>query len=618
MRIRLLTTVRVSALLVLLAVSPTFAGPPSHGMSYFGDLKYPKDFPHFDYVNADAPKGGRMRTSIIGTFNNLHPFVDKGLAAADIYLIYDRLMLESQDELLSVYGNLAESVELADDYSWMAFTLRDNAYWHDGMPVTIEDVIWTFNTIKSEGSIGYKIAYKDTERAEQVGPRTFKFHFSEAATKTPQLAMQMGYFIPLPKHYWEGRKFNATTLEPPLGNGPYRIKSFTTGNKIVYGRVKDYWGRDLNVHAGAYNFNEIEYIYFMDKNLVIQALKAGVFDYKREFNTEDFATAYDFWGLRSGLFKKVRHKLGLTYGMDWSILFNTRQEKLSDIRVREALTLAYNFEWSNRVLWHSLQQRNISYFILTGLAQMGLPSPEELALLESYRGELPERVFTHEFTLPQNDPFGRNRETLLRADELLESAGWIVRDWKRVNRETGEPFTLEFITSSVVEQRLLIPYVENLERLGISARIRRIDSNLMVNRMREYDYEAMVEQIWLNNIPYAAWIRSRFRSDNVDRVNMANYAGVKVPAVDFLIEKIIHAKSEAEMNTAGRALDRILLWNFYVVPGGYPKGRKFVYWDRFGFPPPESMKWNGWHSLWWLDEEKSARVEAGIAEIDRR
>ena len=429
--------------------------------------------------------------------------------------------------------------------------------------------------------------------------------------------MQMTSFIPLPKHYWKDRTFNATTLEPPLGNGPYRIKSVEAGHKIVYERVKDHWGRDLNVNIGTYNFDEIEFIYFMDKNLVIQALKAGIFDYKREFNTEDFAASYDFWGVRKGVFIKERIPLGLTYGMDWGILFNTRKKKLSDVRVREALTLAYNFEWSNRVLWYGFKKRNISYFILTGMANTGLPSSKELALLEPFRGQIPERVFTDEFVLPPNESYGRNRDTLRQANELLESAGWVVRDFSRIHRETGEVFTLEFITSMLEEERLLIPYVESLKRLGIASRIRRIDSNLMINRMRQYDFEAMVEQIWLNNIPYSSWMRSRFVSENADRTDMWNYAGVKDPAVDSLVEKVIYAASVEEMNVAGRALDRILLWNFYVVPGAYPGGRKFVFWDRFGYPPRESMKWNGWPHLWWLDKEKSARVDAAIAEVKR-
>ena len=613
--------ITVSSVLILqnvLAIAAAFASEPSHGLSYFGDLKYPRDFPYFDYANPDAPKGGRMKTSAIGTFNNLHPYADNGIPAQGIdgysMWIYDRLMVQSQDELSSAYGNLAETVELADDYRSVTFTLREGAYWHDGMPITIEDVIWTFNTLKSKGSVAWKSANKRVVSVEQVGSRTFRFRFDETAPKTRQLAMQMSSFIPLPKHYWKNRTFNATTLVPPLGSGPYRIKTVDAG-RIIYQRVKDYWGRNLNVNIGAHNLGEIEFIYFLDKNIVIQSLRAGVFDYKRELNTEDFATAYDFWGLHEGLFVKKMLKLGKTYGMDWGILVNTRIEKLSDIRVREALTLAYNFEWANRVLWHGLMKRNISYFIESGLEATGPPSDEELFLLEPFRGQVPERVFTHEFLLPENSPSGRNRDTLLQADALLESAGWVVSDFKRVNRASGKPFTLEIITSDIAQERMLIPYVENLKRLGILAKLRRIESNTMVNRKRTYDFEAVVQQIWLNNIPNAGWISSSFLSGNADIPNMQNYAGIKVPAVDALVEKLIFAASEDQMNIAGRALDRILLWSFYVVPGAYPQGRKFVYWDRFGFSPPEKMVWNGWPHLWWIDKEKNARVDAGISAL---
>lgn len=617
MTLRLLIYHLILSFLCILIIDPVYARFPSHGLAYFGNLKYSKDFPHFDYVNPDAPKGGRMRASQLGTFNNLHPFVSKGIPAAGVNILYDPLMKESLDELRSVYGNLAESAELADDNSWVVFKLREGAYWHDGVPITVEDVVWTFNMIKDKASVGWKSAYKDVLSAEQVGPRTVKFSLRKSASQTPQLALHIAAFRPLPKHYWKDRRFDATTLVPPLGSGPYRIKTVDTGHRIVYERVVNYWGKDLSTNIGHNNFDEIEFNYFLDKNLVIQALKAGLIDYKDEPNAEDFATAYGFWGLREGLFVKEMLQLDLTYGMDWGILFNTRLEKLKDIRVREALALAYNFEWSNRVLWHGFKKRNISYFAQSGLAAEGLPSAEELALLEPFRGRIPDRVFTRAFTLPENEPYGRNRDSLLQANALLESAGWIVKDSARINRNTGETFSLEFITSSVAEQRLLIPYVENLKRLGIASKVRRLDSNLITNRMGKFDFEAMVEQIWLNNIPYAYAIRSYFQSDNAYRPNMWNYAGIRDPAVDFLIDKVVNAGSEDQMNIAGRALDRVLLWSFYLVPGGYPGGRKFVYWDRFGFSSPQRMKSNGWPLLWWVDNRKSVRVDAAIAALKK-
>lgn len=352
MRTHLLTAGFVLMLLIALVIAPADAEEASHGLSYFGGLKYPKDFPHFDYANPDAPKGGRVGFALPGTFNNLHPYVDKGITAAYIAppgMIYDTLMKKSLDELSSYYGYLAESVELAGDYSWVAYTLRENAYWHDGEPLTVEDVIWTFNTIKTQGSVGWKNSYRDIVSVEQTGPWTFRFNFSETVEKTPQLAIQTASFAPLPKHYWKGKAFNATTLEPPLGSGPYRIKEVDPGHEIAFERVEDYWGKDLNVNTGQHNFDQVKLMYFFDTNVMIQALKAGVFDYYRDQNEKDFATAYDFPGFRKGLFKRETYTMGMPHGMHRGIVLNTRREKLRDIRVREALALAYNFEWANRV-----------------------------------------------------------------------------------------------------------------------------------------------------------------------------------------------------------------------------------------------------------------------------
>ncbi|MEE8398205.1 MAG: extracellular solute-binding protein [Desulfobacterales bacterium] len=622
MGIRLLTIVTVLILLSAVGIAPAFAREPSHGIAYFGDLKYPKDFPHYDYVNADAPKGGKISEAVIGTFNNLHPYVSKGIPAICVniscMLIYDTLMKWSDDELYSAYGNLAETIELADDYSWAAFTLRDSAYWHDGMPVTVEDVIWTFNTIKAEASIGWKSAYVDILSIERTGPRSFKFHFNKAAPKTPQLAMQIASFIPLPKHYWEGRTFNATTLEPPLGSGPYRIKEVDAGHKIVYERVEDYWGKDLNVNTGHYNFDLIKYIYFLDRNVVVQAHKSHTFDYRIEYDSKDWTTAYDFEGYRRGLFKKSIRKLKIPHGMRWGILFNSRDAKLSDIRVREALILAFDWEWENRVLFHGANKRNNSYFLGSAMETTGLPSANELELLAPYRDELPERVFTEPFNLPIGSGYGRHRDALLRANELLEESGWIIKDFKRINKHTGEPFFLDMLAKYPGEDRLMLPFADSLKRLGIASRIRMIEISQATNRMRNYDFEATLWGYWQNDIPSANTMRSRFSSSNADRLDMTNYAGIKIPAVDALTETIIAADSMEKLSAAGRALDRILLWNFYIIPGGYPAGFRTVYWDRFGYPSEDAgMKGTGYHHLWWFDAVKSARVDAGIVELEK-
>lgn len=608
--------------LCLLLPMSAAATEPSHGFSYFGDLKYPKDMPHFDYVNPHAPKGGVVRLSVVGTFNNLHPYVDKGIVAIFIDtrlggLLYEPLMRASQDELASYYGRLAETIEVADDYSWVSYKLREDAYWHDGKRVTVADVIWTFEAIKTKGSATLKSTYRDIVDLEQTGPWSFKFHFSETAEKTPQLIIQTASFAPLPKHYWETRKFDATTVEPPLGNGPYRIAEVDLGHKIVYERVADYWAKDLNVSVGHFNFDRIETIYFFDNTVMLQALRAGVVDYYRDQNESDFATAYDFDGYHKGLFKKETYTMGTSYGMHYGVVFNLRRDPFKDIRVREALTLAYNFEWANRVYWHSGMDRNNSYFMRSGMQAKGMPSEAELALLEPFRDQLPERVFTHAVPLPKNKPFGRNRETLLQADRLLREAGWVIKDLKRVNERTGEPLSFEFIVTLGDHERMLVPFVDNLKRLGIDTSLRKIESNLMVNRMRQYDFDASMRKIYTYKIPFPFRLRSHFTSQYADLPNMTNYGGIKNPVVDFLVEKVTQAGTEEEMNTAGKALDRVLLWNFYVIPEGHPVGRHLVYWDRFGHPPlgVEHMNWTGFPRLWWFDKERSARVDAGIAAL---
>ncbi|MEE8399158.1 MAG: extracellular solute-binding protein [Desulfobacterales bacterium] len=594
--------------------SPSLAGEPRHGISYFGNLKYPKDFPRFDYANPNAPKGGKVSSFIEGSFNNLHSYASKGIPAGWVGIIYDSLMKTSQDELSSAYGLMAESVELADDYTWVAFRLRDNAYWHDGVPVTVEDVLWTFRMIKTEASVGLKSAYKDVVRVEQTGPWSFRFHFSETAPKTRQLAMHVSGFTPLPKHYWQSRKFNATTLAPPLGSGAYRIKAVDPGHKMIYERVKNYWGKDLNVNIGHYNFDRIEILYFMDKNIAIQAQKAGVFDYYREQNEKDFITAYDSPGYRKGLFKKETYTLKMPYGMHWGIVLNSRKEKLRDIRVREALTLVYNFEWSNRVLQRGTEKRNNSFFMGSDMAATGLPSEAELALLAPFRDQIPARVFTQPAGVPENEPYGRNRNALVAADALLKAAGWVVRDFRRVNRKTGKPFSLEFLVFSTADIRQLTPYADNLKRLGIATRLRQVESNQITHQMRHFDFEATIRKYYSFRIPLAFMLRGFFLSENADKPNMENYAGIKDPVVDFLVEKIVAAASETELMTAGRALDRVLLWNFYLIPGSFPGGRHIVYWDRFGHPDlNQGINWTGFPYLWWFDKEKSARVDAGIS-----
>lgn len=614
-------------MLVLLFLLPNSvsvsASEPSHGFAYFGELKYPADMAHFDYVNPNAPKGGMARLPFVGTFNNLNIYIDKGVLQFDVAgrpglggggLVMEPLMRASEDEISSYYGRLAETIEAADDYSWVEYTLRRIARWHDGEPVTVDDVIWTFDAIRDRGSPQWRNRLKNIERIERTGQWSFKFHFTAAAEKNPQLILQTAGFVPFAKHYWENRKFDATTLEPPLGNGGYRIVEVDPGRKIAFERVADYWGRNLNVTAGHFNFDRYEVIYFFDKTVMVQALRAGVVDYTRDEVESDFATAYDFEGYRNGLFNKETYTMGQSYGMHHGIVFNQRRALFQDIRVREALTLAYNFEWANRVYWFSGMKRNNSYFARSGMDAKGLPTPAELELLEPLRDQIPPRVFTHAVELPESNPFGRNREGLKRADALLRDAGWMIEDFKRVHKETGAQLRFEIVVWLNDHEKMVVPFVDNLKRLGVDVVLRKVEQNILTSRKRVFDFDAMVTKMYTFNIPSPARIRSQFTSPYAAVENMENYAGIVNPAVDSLVQQVIDARSEAEMQIAGRALDRVLLWNFYVIPDGHPLGRHIVYWDRFGHPPlgAEHMKWTGWPYLWWSDAEKSAAVDAGI------
>ena len=484
-------------------------------------------------------------------------------------------MAPSEDELSSLYCLLCETVEVAEDYSWVAYSLRPEARWHDGVPVTVDDVVWTFETLKADGPVSFKAAWRHVESIEVLGERSFRFLFG-AGMRSRRSVMEASAFLPMPKHYWRDRDFTATTVEPPLGNAAYRVGEVDPGRRMVWERV----------------------------------------DYYRDQDEREFATAYDLAEVDLGLFNKETYRMATTYGMHWSVVFNTRLPLFQDIRVREALALAYNFDWGNRTLQYGALRRNNTFFMGSEMAARGLPSPEELALLEPLREHVPERAFTHEFTFPKTDGYGRNRGALLRPGKLLDEAGWVARDFRRVHAATGEPLRFEIMVQLREHERMLVPYVENLRRLGIEATVRLVEANIYTNRAREYDFEMTMQKIYTHSIPQPSRTRSYMHSRSVDFPNLFNYPGIRNPAVDILVEKVIAAETEEEMNIAGRALDRVLLWSFYVIPEGAPRGRHLLYWDRFGHPPlgREHLNWTGFPHLWWFDKEKSDRVDAAMGE----
>lgn len=583
----------------------------SHGLSYYGDLKYPADFTHLDYVNPDAPKGGSLTYPRGGTFNSLNPFIRKGTKPAGMtlgsgQLVYERLMYKSTDEPASFYGNLAGKVELAADYSWITFFLRAQARWHDGNPVTAKDVVFTFERIKKLGSPGLKSAYRQIVSAEETGAGQVTFHFKNS--RSAKDAQTIAGMLVIPEHHWRDRNFDETTLDIPLGSGPYRIMELDPGRKIIYRRVDDYWGKDLPVNKGRHNFDRIIYDYFGDPSVIHEALKSGAVDVRIEQVSKNWAMLYDFPAVKEGSFIKELIKTESPYGINQGLTFNLRKPKFQDVRVREALSLAYNFEWSNRVLYHDFYRRNVSFFDGTDLAGSGLPSEAELELLIPLRDQIPSRVFSEEYRPAVGQGVGYPRANLLRAIELFEQAGWVIRDNQMVNAATGEPFTVELLMVAAALVRTMIPYKAALNRIGIEAKLQLTEVSLYRYRLGAFDFE-MTTAFWPSSFQPGVILRTFFHSTTADTKFTYNRAGIKDAAVDALIMNVIKARSRPQLVTAARALDRILLWNFYAIPGYVPPGSRFAYWDKFDRPEHGSRYSSGFPDTWWENKDKAARLK---------
>jgi microcin C transport system substrate-binding protein len=576
---------------------------PAQGVAMHGDLKYGPDFDHFDYVNPNAPKGGTVTFASIGTFDTLNPFIIKGTTADGLGFLFETLTVQSEDEPFSEYGLLAESIEMPEDRSWVAFTLRPEARWQDGKPVTVEDVIFSFETLKEKGLPFYRAYYKNVIKAEPAGERRVKFTFEETTNR--ELPLILGQLPILPKHYYENVEFDKTTLQPPLGSGPYRIKSLEPGRRIVYERVKDYWGADLPVSRGFYNFDEIRYEYYRDANVALEAFKAGGYDIRVENTSKFWATAYTGPMFNAGWIKKeeIPHELGT--GMQ-GFVFNTRRSLFQDPKVREALAYAFDFEWTNRTIMYGLYDRTESYFSNTELAAEGLPSEAELQLLEPFRDQLPEEVFTQVYQAPSTDGAGGIRQNLRTALGLLREAGWSVEGGKLVNAE-GQPFRFEILLNGPSFERHTLPFIKNLERLGIEATVRTIDPAQYQNRLNEFDFDMVVGTFGQSLSPGNEQ-REYWGSEAADIPGSRNIIGIKDPVVDQLIDKIIEAPTRADLVTATRALDRVLLWGHYVIPHFHSRTFRVAYWNKFDRPettPPYGLPLFSW----WVDPVKVAEVE---------
>jgi microcin C transport system substrate-binding protein len=584
-----------------------------HGLSLFGDVKYPPGFAHFDYVNPQAPKGGSAREIWLGTFDNFNMVVSgvKGAVAPRIDLIYDTLMASALDEVSTEYGLLAESVAYPEDFSSAIYRLRPNAKWHDGKPVTPADVIFSFEAFK-QNDPRYAAYYRHVVKLEQTGERDITFRFDQPGNR--ELPTIVGQISVLPKHWWEGtdaagkkRSIAATTLEPPLGNGAYRIKEFEPGRNIVYERVKDYWGRDVNVNVGQNNFDELRFEVFRDATVAIEAFKADQIDWRLENSAKDWATAYDFPAVQDGRVVKEEFPIR-SQGIMQAFAFNLRRERFRDPRVRRAFNLALDFEEMNKQIFYGQYKRINSFFEGTELAATELPQGLELEILESVREKVPAEVFTTPYKNPVSGSPGAVRANLREATRLLREAGYEVRNQVLVNGKTGEPLTVEFLVEAPQYERIALFYKTSLARLGIDATVRTVDESQYENRLRAFDFDVVISS-WPESLSPGNEQRGYWGSQAADRPGSRNIAGIKNPAVDALIDRVIFAKSRPELVAATKALDRVLLWHHYVVPQWTYGKVRTVRWDRFG-RPDKMPEFGGadFPTIWWWDAERAAKV----------
>ena len=597
-----------AALLFCLAlVSAGAAGAqPEHGLSLFGDLKYGPAFTHFDYVEPAAPKGGALRLAAVDSYDTLNPFTLKGVSAAGAGLPFETLLEGAADEPDSAYGLVASHVELAPDRSRLRFTLRPEARWHDGTPITAADVAFSFETLTQEGHPNYAVLLAGVEGVEAEGARAVVFRLGDRGNR--KLPLIIGGMPILSKAYYEGRAFGETTMEPPLGSGPYRVGRVDPGRAVVYERVPDYWGAHLPVNAGRHNFDEIRFDYYRDRTVIVEALKAGEFDFHEEFTSKTWATAYDIPAVAEG--RLIREILpdNTPSGVQ-AYFINTRLPKFRDRRVREALSYVFDFEWLNENLFYGLYERMKSYFENSDLAARGLPSAAELAFLEPHRGAVPAEVFTKAFAPPRTDGSGNNRRNLRSARTLFAEAGWALADGRLVHRKTGEAMEIEFLYFEPTFERVIAPFARNLKRVGIEATLRLVDGPQYENRLKEHDFDITTRRFVLSLSP-GAELNAYFASDTADRAGSLNSSGIEDPVVDALIAEIVAATDRPTLTAAVRALDRVLLWGHYIVPQWFKGTHHLVYWDKFGRPAVKPRYALGVADTWWVDREKEAALAA--------
>jgi microcin C transport system substrate-binding protein len=584
------------------------AGEARHGLSAFGELKYPASFKNFEWANPNAPKGGRLAT--IGTaartsFDSFNNFILKGDAAQGLDYLFDTLMARAYDEPDAVYGLVAATAELAPGGMGVTFKLRKEAKFADGSALTSADVAFSFDILKEKGHPIYRLQLKDVTKVEAPDPLNVRYTFT--GTQVRDLPLVVATLPVLSKAYYSNHEFDQTTLDPPLGSGPYKIGDFKQGAFVNYRRRDDYWAKDLPVNKGRYNFDELRYEYYRDRTAELESLKAGAYDLREEFTSRDWATAYDIPAVKQGRLIRLTLPDESPSGAQGFFL-NTRRPKLSDVRVRRALDLAFDFEWTNKNIFYGLYTRTVSFFENSDMKAEGKPSPAELALLEPFRAQLPPEVFAEPYKPPVTDASGQDRALLREAGRLLSEAGFEVKGGKRVNAK-GDVLDLEFLITDPTSERLTQPYVNNLLALGIPATIRRIDPAQYERRVKTFDFDVVMQRYVLRLTP-GPELRNFWGSEAAKTDGSFNLSAISHPAVDALIAKVVSAKSRDELRTATKALDRVLRVGHYWVPHWYKAAHHVVYWDKFGRPEVKPRYERGITHTWWYDPERAAKLKA--------
>ncbi len=576
----------------------------SHAIAMHGEPKYQKNFKHLEYVNPNAYKGGKVTFSSIGSYDSFNPFILKGTSADGIGNLFETLTTSSSDEAFTEYGLIAETIEWPEDRSWVAFKLRDNAKWHDGKKISVDDVIWTFNILMEKGHPFYKYYYADVDKVIKENKSKVRFIFKNNTNL--ELPLIVGQLPVLPKHYWENVNFEETTLEIPIGSGPYKIKSFDAGRSITYELNKDYWGFDIPIKKGTENFEIIKYEYYKDRGIEREAFKAGEIDFFSENTSKDWATSYNIPAVEQGLIIKESIQHENPQGMQ-AFAFNIRKDIFQDIRVRKAISYAFDFEWTNSNLFYDAYKRTDSFFENSELASSGLPTGKELELLSYYKDHLPQDLFKKEFKVPKTDGSGFIRKELAKANSLLKESGWELHEGKLMNKDLNKFLEFEILLVSPAFERIVLPFIDNLEKLGISVSLRTIDSAQYQQRIDSFDFD-MVVSTFRQSLSPGNEQRNFWGSDAASTNGSRNIIGIQNNIVDSIIEKIISSKDREELIINTKALDRVLLWNHYVIPQWHISSYRTLYWDIFDKPqirPKYSLGTN----TWWVDLNKANSIE---------